>query len=196
MFENNELSSSSDEELYVLFHQRMKQKNENYLEETVSQYNDPEFIEHFRISRKVANDMAKRFQQLEYFFHQRGMFGKLSAFDYTIIFLWFSGHEAASYRDVADRFNISLSTLKKIIERMTYFLSNLAPELIIWPTLEEQIVIKEGFFINGFPYVIGVIGGSHVRIDKPSEDADSYLNQKGYYSMQVRFLHQYYLTCN
>lgn len=197
MFENDLLSSSSDEELFVVFDQRPKPKNENYLEETVPQYSNAQFMEHFRVSREVANDIEERFRNSQYFFHQSGEFGKLSASDYTIIFLWFAGHEAASYRDVADRFNITISTLRKVVERMVYFLSNLSPQIITWPTNEEQNHIKQQFLENGFPGVIGVIDGSHIKIDKPSEDPDSYINRKGFYSMQVSFLecYKYHLPC-
>nr|XP_022899862.1 putative nuclease HARBI1 [Onthophagus taurus] len=39
---------------------------------------------------------------------------------------------------------------------------------------------------NGFPMVIGAMDGSHIKIDKPSEDSDSYINRKGYYSIQMQ----------
>lgn len=185
MFEDNALSSSSDNEMYQAVHQRAKPKNENYLDETVQQYNDSEFLEQFRVSKRVANDIAERYEHSEYFFHQSGEYGKLSSYAYTIIFLWFAAHEAASYRDVADRFGIATSTLRKVVERMTYFLSNLSPQIITWPNPQEQIHIREQFSVNGFDGVIGVIDGSHVKIDKPSNDPDSYINRKGYYSMQV-----------
>lgn len=37
----------------------------------------------------------------------------------------------------------------------------------------------------GFPGVIGVIDGSHIRIDTPSEDPVSYFNKKKFYSIHV-----------
>jgi len=38
-----------------------------------------------------------------------------------LCYLWFVGHESASYRDVADRFDITISTLYHIITRVTEF---------------------------------------------------------------------------
>lgn len=67
----------------------------------------------------------------------------------------------------------------------TYFLSNMSPEIIDWSTFAEQINVMEQFSENGFNRVIGVIDGSHVKIDKPAEDPDSYINRKIYYSMHV-----------
>lgn len=96
------------------------------------------------------------------------------------------GHEAASFRDVADRFCITISSLYRTLRRVIFSLSNLSPQIIKWPTEEEKIVSEEHFRANGFPRVIGAIDGSHIRIDKPINDSDSYINRKGYYSIQVR----------
>ncbi|XP_019771122.2 putative nuclease HARBI1 isoform X1 [Dendroctonus ponderosae] len=188
MFECNDSSSSSDEELFAVFVERQKQKKEHFLEETIFKYTGLQFLENFRVSREVAEFIAKRFEESEYFFKQSGEFGKLSGYFYTVVFLWFAGHEAASYRDVADRFRIAISTLRKIVQRMTYFLSNLAPEIITWPTSDERRRIRSQFSLNGFPGVVGVIDGSHVRIDKPSEDPDCYLNRNGFYSLQFQIV--------
>ncbi|CAH1380903.1 unnamed protein product, partial [Tenebrio molitor] len=45
---------------------------------------------------------------------------------------------------------------------------------------------EEHFRENGFPGVIGTIDGSHIKIDKPSDDPESYMNRKGYYSIQIQ----------
>lgn len=109
-----------------------------------------------------------------------------SALQHVYIFLWYAGHQTSSYRDVADRFNITISALFRVIKRVEYFLSNLAPEVITWPNVVEKNEI-ELFFRqkNGFPGIIGVIDGTHIKIDKPEEDPESYINRKGYYSIQV-----------
>lgn len=89
-------------------------------------------------------------------------------------------------RDVSDRFEIAISTLFTIVRNFTYFLSNKAPEVIKWPSEEEKQEIERHFRINGeFPGVIGAIDGSHIKIDKPSNDPESYLNRKKFYSIQV-----------
>lgn len=71
---------------------------------------------------------------------------------------------------------------------MTYYLSNQAPNVIKWPTEEEKIEIEMHFRQNDFPGIIGIIDGTHIKIDKPSDDPDSYINRKGYYSIQVSCL--------
>ncbi|XP_031358966.1 putative nuclease HARBI1 [Photinus pyralis] len=114
------------------------------------------------------------------------MYGKLTPLQQTHIFLWFVGHQTASFRDVADRFNISISSLFRIIKRLTFYLSNRSPEIIQWPSQNEKVEIETHFRNNGFPGVIGAIDGSHIKIDKPSKDPDSYINRKGYYSIQLQ----------
>jgi hypothetical protein len=60
---------------------------------------------------------------------------------------------------VADGFNITISTLHRIIKNLTFCLSNLAPVFIQWPTEKEKRTIEQYFAENGFPGVIGTIDG-------------------------------------
>lgn len=95
------------------------------------------------------------------------------------------GHQTASFRDVSDRFNVTISSLHRIIKRVAIFLSNLSPQIITWPNDNEKREIEQHFREKGFPGVIGAIDGSHIKIDKPENDAESYMNRKGFYSIQV-----------
>jgi hypothetical protein len=72
------LSDSSGDDLEELLEDRVRPKNENYFEETIPQYNEQEFMEHFRVSRQVANSIAERFEMSDYFKPQSGCYGKLS----------------------------------------------------------------------------------------------------------------------
>ena len=156
--DNLALDTSSEDELLLPF--RRKPKNEDYME-TITRYNDEEFRGHFRIIREVANNLIERFQNSEYYHHQSGEYGKIEPSKFVFVFLWFAGHQTSSFRDVSDRFDIALSTLFKIIRRMTYLLSNLSDQIIKWPSEEEKVEIEAHF-----PGVIGVIDGTHIRIDR------------------------------
>ncbi|KAJ4437797.1 putative nuclease HARBI1 [Periplaneta americana] len=180
------ISSGDELGLLELFEERDRPKNENYFEHTIPRYNDSEFVEHFRVSRHVAESVSQQFEISQYFHYQSGRHGKLGSFQQIIIFLWFAGHQTSSFRDVADRFDISISSLFKIIRKITYFLSNLSQHIISWPTPAEKNEIERNFRENGFPGVIGVIDGSHIKIDKPSNDPDSYLNRKHFHSIQLQ----------
>jgi len=39
---------------------------------------------------------------------------------------------------------------------------------------------------HGFPKVIGAIDGTHVKIAAPRKSPESYINRKGYYSIQLQ----------
>lgn len=101
------------------------------------------------------------------------------------IFLWFVGHEAVGFRDVADRFNISISKLFNIIEQISKFVSNLSKDVIKWPANEEKLDVIAGFENMGFPGVLGVIDGCHFQLDTPEKDPISFYNRKKYYSIHV-----------
>ncbi|KAJ8972776.1 hypothetical protein NQ314_000044 [Rhamnusium bicolor] len=118
----------------------------------------------------------------------KGNSPKISALKLITVFLWFVGNEAASFRDVADRFSITKSSLLKIIRKATYFLSNLSREVIRWQTTNEKIQIERHFRQNNFPGAIGITDGTHIRIEKPGEDPDSYLYRKHYHSIQAQIV--------
>ncbi|KAJ8934439.1 hypothetical protein NQ318_003834, partial [Aromia moschata] len=58
-----------------------------------------------------------------------------------------------------------------------------APEVIKWSNDAEKQEIEQYFrHKNRFPGIIGLIDGTHIKIDKPRDDPDSYINRKGFYS--------------
>ncbi|XP_049795217.1 putative nuclease HARBI1 [Schistocerca nitens] len=175
----------SDEELEMLQPQK-RQRIENYVEDVVPQYNDREFVEHFRVRRHVADDLCERFRNSRFYNYRAGGNGKLLPLQHILIFLWFAGHEAAGFRDVADRFNICISSLRCVIQRVTNFISDLGREVIKWPSAEERGAIEAHFRGNGLPGAIGAIDGSHIRIDRPRKDPQSYMNRKNYFSIQLQ----------
>jgi len=81
---------------------------------------------------------------------------KITAEKHILCYLWFIGHETASYRDVADRFGITLSALYNIITRVTEFILSLANHIIRYPSAVEKAETA-AFYENknGFPRVIG-----------------------------------------
>lgn len=126
-----------------------------------------------------------------------------------LAFLWFVGHEATSYRDVCDRFNLCLDTMFNIITRICNFLLSIAPSEIRFPTAEEKKRTAQYFQQQyGFPGVIGkrmpaciryikpslhmscvfigAIDGTHIRLDRPQQDPDSYINRNKYYSIHLQ----------
>ncbi|XP_029157947.1 putative nuclease HARBI1 [Nylanderia fulva] len=145
---------------------------------------------HFRLSREVTNELINRFAASQIFLALQAYAGyePISPEKHIISFLWYVGHESSGYRDVADKFGITISALYNVISRITNFLISLAPNVIRFPTMQEREAIKEHFLQmqNRFPGVIGAIDGSHIRIDKPIEDKDLYINRKQFFSIQLQ----------
>ncbi|XP_024886102.1 putative nuclease HARBI1 [Temnothorax curvispinosus] len=160
----------------------------NYVENIVRNYDNIDFIMHFRLSREKTFQLINQFRVSEIFMSlQDAGRVKITAEKHILCYLWFVGHQSASYRDVADRFGVTISALYNIITRVTDYIMLLAPNIIKYPTLVEKEE-TETFYRErkGFPGIIGAIDGSHIRIDKPLEDPDSYVNRKQYFSLHVQ----------
>lgn len=164
-------------------------KIHNYVENIVRNYDNIDFIMHFKLSKEVAYGLIDQFNVSEIFTSLQEEVGrlKITAEKHMLCYLWFVGHQTASYRDVADRFGITLNALYNIISRVTDFILTLANDVIRYPNAAEKAVTA-AFYENtkGFPGIIGAIDGSHIRIDRPAEDPDSYINRKQYFSIHLQ----------
>ncbi|XP_043283392.1 uncharacterized protein [Venturia canescens] len=100
---------------------------------------------HFRLSHQTVYPLVDRFEKSPIYASLRGPGGyeRITPEKNILCYLWFVGHETASYRDEADRFGITLSTLHKIISRVSQFLVSIASNIIRFPTSEEKEIIKQ-----------------------------------------------------
>ena len=99
---------------------------------------------------------------------------------------------------IGDSHGVSQPSSSRFIWEVVAKLVDLAPRFICYPTTEEhKRYIMKGFYaIAGFPGVTGVIDCTHVRIAAPYENEDSYVNRKGYHSMNIQCIcdHNYKFT--
>lgn len=76
------------------------------------------------------------------------------------------------------------------MRRVIYALHCIAPRFIQWP--KDKVVaanIMEHFKKTcGFPNVIGAIDGTHIKIRTPPIDSASYINRKGFPSLNVQIV--------
>lgn len=119
---------------------------QNYLEQTVPTYCEEEFRYHYRISKNLFENLSERFLSSKYYCNLRND-KRLSEKAHLLIFLWFAGHAGCCYRDLADRFNLSVSTICIAIHRVFMFISSLSPNVIVWST-REQMEASSRFFDN------------------------------------------------
>ncbi|KAF2902493.1 hypothetical protein ILUMI_03692 [Ignelater luminosus] len=70
-----------------------------------------------------------------------------------------------------------------------YFLSSFVADIIKLSSAAEKKQTAAFYFHKaGFPNVIGCIYGSHIKIDKPTEQSVDYINRKGYNSIVLQGL--------
>lgn len=101
--------------------------------------------------------------------------------------MWFVGHQVATYDEVQDKFDVSPGALWSIISKVSDFLGDIAPQFVKWPSPEESEVTKQFYHQKyNFKDVIGVIDGTHLRIDRPPEQQDSYYNRHDFFSLQCQ----------
>lgn len=121
-----------------------------YFEEVVPAYADHEFVTHFRVTRIVYRQLIRYFKAtwIEASF---GICPRKS----VAIFLWYAGH-SVSFREVSDRFDISISTVNAVLIRCIACFSVLTSEYIKWPTeVEQQQTIAFYKKLSNFPGVVG-----------------------------------------
>ncbi|XP_071635713.1 putative nuclease HARBI1 [Temnothorax longispinosus] len=105
-----------------------------------------------------------------------------------------------SYRCISDRFNVGKGTAWRCVHRVINALYAEVRTFIKWPTRQEAEQTMETIQNQyGFPGVIGAVDGTHVRIAAPQDHGESYVNRKGFHSIQLqvicdaqlRFIHCY-----
>ena len=62
---------------------------------------------------------------------------------------------------------------------MSTAISSLANEFVTYPTDDQILKIKQGFFEHGgFPAVLGAIDGTQIQIEAPSTKEEAYVGRK------------------
>ncbi|KAK8762319.1 hypothetical protein V5799_026415 [Amblyomma americanum] len=158
-----------------------------YVERVVPTYLEFEFRKLFRISRSLCADITGEFEASA--FYPEGCRGRrqVSAHKTMLIALTYIGTQTTMYQ-IADKFDVSESTVHAAISRILDFLFSISKREICWPDPDERQRSKAAFCQIGrrgqvLPDVIGVIDGCHVRIARPSESEESYYNRKKFHSI-------------
>ncbi|XP_050042541.1 uncharacterized protein [Dermacentor andersoni] len=187
------VDSDSDEEfddLVVMLAVKLVRKDRNriprYHEDVVGSYFEFEFKRLFRLSRETFNCLADRYQASPFFPEARGGRARISAEKTCLIVLSYLGSQCSMY-SIADRFDVTESSVHACIERVLNLLHSMSEEVIAWPDQQQQERSKGGFLIKsagkGPRNTIGCVDGSHIEINTPTESPHSYFNRKKFPSL-------------
>ena len=153
---------------------------------------DKEFKSHFRLERGTAEALLQKISS-KLMIKQANSEPEICPSKQLLIALWVWS-TPDSYRSVSQRFNVSKSSVARILRRMADVLVEMASSFIKWPEGQHAQNVREHFNkMSEFPGVIGCIDGTHIPIPAPTEHSDSYLNRKGYHSVQMQAVCQHNL---
>ncbi|XP_018303600.1 putative nuclease HARBI1 [Mycetomoellerius zeteki] len=100
--------------------------------------------------------------------------------------LWFLNNKEP-HRTLSNLFDISISSVFRIIRRVINWLVTLVPEVIVWPEGNNITKVSRKFEeIADIRNCVGAIDGSHIFINKPEENGREYFNRKQCYSILLQ----------
>ncbi|XP_051167784.1 putative nuclease HARBI1 [Leptopilina boulardi] len=156
-------------------------KTENYFELIIPRFSLSDFKSHFRMSRTTFEELSLMIGP-DLITEQ----SNVPVMKKLAIAIWIFGNQEV-HRSVADRFGVSKSTSWQCMIDVATLLCRRSRTFIKWPTgqaiVENQLEFQE---IAQFPGVIEAIDGCQIQISAPHENADSYMNRKGYYSINTQ----------
>lgn len=101
--------------------------------------------------------------------------------------VWYLSNQE-TFRQMANLFGLEYKSNAHlcIMQVLRVMAEKLKDQYIRWPdSIEQQIISTEFQLKTGFPNVIGCIDGTHIAIKPPAADRDSYINRKGFPSVNV-----------
>jgi len=168
---------------------------QGYFEQTVPLYYVDEFQSHFRLKRTTFEILVREAVGTGVL-PIGNVFGRqvIDKRKQVSIFLWFIANQEST-RLVADRFNVTFSSVSRVVRRVMESVLALRNQYIKWPNETQLRETMESFRAQGrFPGVVGVIDRSLVKIRAPVENAESYICRKKYHALQLQVIQLFYVT--
>ncbi|XP_018578346.1 putative nuclease HARBI1 [Anoplophora glabripennis] len=149
-------------------------------------WDDDDFFRRFRLTKPTVNLLIIRVQnQLEVIWNRSR---SLTPMNQLLLALRF--YATGNFlRAVGDFSGVSIVTASRIVRKVSIVIASLRPDNIKMPRTQQEIEsTKRGFFaMHGFPRVVGIVDGTHIRIQSPGGDnAELFRNRKGYFSINTQ----------
>ncbi|XP_025161905.1 protein ALP1-like [Harpegnathos saltator] len=163
-----------------------KHRVEDYLH-VVDSWTDLEFKEHLRIKHNLAIRLIDELHESGFIpshsFGVRPIEAKLS----FLIFLWHLAN-TEPLRTISDRFDVSISSVFRVIRRVTAWILIKLDDVIKWPEGQHVAYVCHQFYAErGIPNIMGAIDCTQIKIEKPNvENARDYCNRKKYFSVSLQ----------
>ncbi|KAJ8915568.1 hypothetical protein NQ315_012453 [Exocentrus adspersus] len=103
----------------------------------------------------------------------------------VLITLWWLG-KGEVLLSVADKFNVTVSTVHKCVYLVLDELVRLRKKYIVWPDENERRDIVNNFAAKGFPGVVGAIDGCNIPFKAPADQHESYIDRKMQHSRKLQ----------
>uniref|UniRef100_A0A6P7H3V0 Nuclease HARBI1 n=1 Tax=Diabrotica virgifera virgifera TaxID=50390 RepID=A0A6P7H3V0_DIAVI len=157
---------------------RVIPRNEDFYEEVIPRYFEDLFVEHFRMSRAV-------FQQLLELVGNQSMVSEnaLIPLEKKLLFTVWMLAKPECFLAAGDRFGLSKGTGHFIFKEIVAILKHLRFQLILWPNNHENSMRVFNERSNGFSGVVGAIDGCHIPIKQPANNGHDYYNRKQFHSI-------------
>lgn len=126
-------------------------------------------------------------EQFEAFEHLKDISERSITYEKAFLFsLWYLAN-SETFRQCADRFDLSQSSSHKVLCKTLKFIISLKHKYLKWPTEQESKRVcqqfKSKYNING---IMGAIDGCHIRIRRPTKHEEDYVNRKGFHSILLQ----------
>ena len=163
--------------------------------DVVTLYTPDEFKTFFRLSRTTVESFLQLISRTCQENNIKGITDRIGEggcpqrpLQDRLLILLFYMSTLDKYQSIAHRFGLGESRAHNVVHTLVKFISqHLVDTLITWPSNDEKQEMKDMFYgLKGFPGVIGMIDGTHIKIDKPAERGFDYFNRKDYYSLVLQ----------
>ncbi|XP_066585459.1 putative nuclease HARBI1 [Prorops nasuta] len=158
----------------------------NFIENVVYAYDNDEFKKHFRMGRVTFYFLLN---MIEPYVKDMVSKGPLISTETQLYITLYVLGTPDSYRSIVTKFNVGNATAWRAVKRVVKALCILRNTFIRWPT-EEEAEATANTIVGKykFPDVLGIVDGTHIRINAPKENSTAYINRKGYHSIQLQVI--------
>ncbi|XP_068686411.1 putative nuclease HARBI1 [Montipora foliosa] len=171
----------------IPFMRRSLNRVEGFYTDTLPTYSMDEFKGHFRMTRATCEALVREIVATGNI-PIGNRFGResIDPTKQVMIYLWCMANQEVT-RLVADRFNVTFSSVTRILERVTKALLRLRRQFIKWPGNAQLQETADSFEASGgIPGIVGAIDGTLIQIRAPLHDSESYVCRKKFYALQLQ----------